>query len=285
MTSFSTSHDQAFLHLGARAPGQQWSAFDVTKELAEAGEAKLLVTTIWNFHHYVDVNGKRVPNENGIAKDIHDGTLWYRVDAAKAGVATKTHVAHVNRFRLAFEQKIPVVGVLKDVKTKKCSLENLFDCANPRTQSDGAAVWIQLFPRGAVGCETRDIDIRTLTGGEVPPLTFQALTIQLESAVQLSMLSSSAERSARLARAPKSPRKIEVTTYAYERNADVVAEVLVRANGICEVCRREAPFLRRKDGSPYLEVHHRKPLAEGGEDTVENALAACPNCHREQHYG
>ena len=66
MTSFSTSHDQAFLHLGARAPGQQWSAFDVTKELAEAGEAKLLVTTIWNFHHYVDVNGKRVPNENGI---------------------------------------------------------------------------------------------------------------------------------------------------------------------------------------------------------------------------
>jgi 5-methylcytosine-specific restriction protein A len=26
-------------------------------------------------------------------------------------------------------------------------------------------------------------------------------------------------------------------------------------------------------------------LAEGGEDTVENALALCPNCHRRLHFG
>ena len=119
MTSFQTSHDQAFIALGAKAPGQQWSAFDVSSTQARAGEAKLLVTTIWNFHHYLDDKGQRVPNENGIAKDIHDGTYWYRIDAAIPGVASKTHVAHLNRFNLAFEQKIPIVGVLKDVRTLK----------------------------------------------------------------------------------------------------------------------------------------------------------------------
>ena len=38
-------------------------------------------------------------------------------------------------------------------------------------------------------------------------------------------------------------------------------------------------------GTPYLEVHHRVPLAENGEDTVKNAVAICPNCHRKAHDG
>jgi len=32
-------------------------------------------------------------------------------------------------------------------------------------------------------------------------------------------------------------------------------------------------------------VHHKKTLALGGEDTVDNSLALCPNCHREMHFG
>ncbi len=39
------------------------------------------------------------------------------------------------------------------------------------------------------------------------------------------------------------------------------------------------------DKTPYLEVHHRIPLAKKGEDTVANAIALCPNCHRKSHYG
>jgi 5-methylcytosine-specific restriction endonuclease McrA len=31
--------------------------------------------------------------------------------------------------------------------------------------------------------------------------------------------------------------------------------------------------------------HHVKQLAHGGEDTVENAIAVCPNCHRKAHHG
>uniref|UniRef100_UPI003D06D395 HNH endonuclease n=1 Tax=Alcaligenes faecalis TaxID=511 RepID=UPI003D06D395 len=64
-----------------------------------------------------------------------------------------------------------------------------------------------------------------------------------------------------------------------------MAEVLERASGSCEACKEPAPFKRKSDGTPYLEVHHRIQLAHGGEDTVENAIALCPNCHRKAHFG
>ncbi len=79
--------------------------------------------------------------------------------------------------------------------------------------------------------------------------------------------------------------KVEVISIAFKRNADVVATVLERANGICEYCKEDAPFLRAKDNTPYLEVHHMIRLADGGEDNIENAIAVCPNCHRKLHFG
>ncbi len=93
------------------------------------------------------------------------------------------------------------------------------------------------------------------------------------------------ERQARLAQAPRIPQQMEVRRREFRRNADVVAEVMFRAKGRCEDCGREAPFKRKSDGSPYLEIHHMRTLAEGGEDTVQNTLALCPNCHRKRHYG
>src|SRR5258708_10626316 len=93
------------------------------------------------------------------------------------------------------------------------------------------------------------------------------------------------QRRERLSTAEKYPTMVKITTTVYLRNPDVVAEVLFRAMGRCESCRRPAPFLRAADESPYLETHHPVRLADGGEDTVENALALCPNCHRKAHYG
>lgn len=107
----------------------------------------------------------------------------------------------------------------------------------------------------------------------------------LESMVRASMRLSSAERSARLAKAPRIPERREVVAYEFKRNPDVIAAVLIRANGKCEKCHKPAPFVKDSDGTPYLEVHHWKPLSQGGEDTVENAGALCPNCHREEHFG
>lgn len=74
-------------------------------------------------------------------------------------------------------------------------------------------------------------------------------------------------------------------TKVFKRSPAVVAAVLLRAKGSCERCRASAPFLRAADKAPYLEVHHKVRLADGGADHPANALALCPNCHREVHFG
>lgn len=81
------------------------------------------------------------------------------------------------------------------------------------------------------------------------------------------------------------PEKVKVISSVYKRNPDIAAEVLYRADGTCEKCKRPAPFIRAKDSTPYLEIHHIKPLAGGGMDNLSNTIALCPNCHREYHYG
>ena len=74
------------------------------------------------------------------------------------------------------------------------------------------------------------------------------------------------------------------TTNVRERSAYVKEYVLRRANGRCEYSDEPAPFLRR-DGTPYLEVHHVDMLAEGGADGIHQCVAISPQVHREIHYG
>ena len=82
----------------------------------------------------------------------------------------------------------------------------------------------------------------------------------------------------------KKPKKSQTSSTKYVRNPEVVAWVLNFANGICECCKKSAPFIK-EDGDTFLEVHHLKQLADGGSDTTTNAIAVCPNCHRELHFG
>lgn len=69
----------------------------------------------------------------------------------------------------------------------------------------------------------------------------------------------------------------------FVRDPRVVAWVLSEAKGHCEACGAPAPF-NKDDGTPFLEVHHVKELADGGSDRVSNAVAICPNCHRRCHH-
>jgi Predicted restriction endonuclease len=90
-----------------------------------------------------------------------------------------------------------------------------------------------------------------------------------------------------LAGTPKgqsAPLQSTKTTVSYARDPLVKAWVLQKSEGKCEGCFSPAPF-QNKDGGPYLEVHHIIKLAEGGPDTIENAVALCPNCHRRCHFG
>jgi 5-methylcytosine-specific restriction enzyme A len=70
----------------------------------------------------------------------------------------------------------------------------------------------------------------------------------------------------------------------FERSAAVKAYVLSRANGYCEACGGRAPFTR-KDGTPYLEPHHTRRVADGGPDHPAWVAAICPTCHRQIHHG
>ncbi|MBB5400560.1 HNH endonuclease [Paraburkholderia youngii] len=113
---------------------------------------------------------------------------------------------------------------------------------------------------------------------------FNAAGIELDGQVVEAMAEPADVRSTRLRQASMRPEQQLVLSRVFKRNPYVIAEVLLRAAGICESCRGPAPFTRA-DGRPYLEVHHLIRLADGGDDTIENAIAVCPNCHRERHFG
>lgn len=118
-----------------------------------------------------------------------------------------------------------------------------------------------------------------------PSADLEAHLVRENAALAIALARSPADRTARLAASDPMPKTTNVTATVYLRNPDVVAEVLLRAGDTCEGCARPAPFLRLSNGLPYLEVHHRHRLADGGPDTVANAIALCPNCHREAHHG
>jgi 5-methylcytosine-specific restriction protein A len=93
-------------------------------------------------------------------------------------------------------------------------------------------------------------------------------------------------RSQQLGKIPRGSERPGVVVSAattYVRDPAVKAWVLQVANGVCEGCDRPAPFVGQ-DGFPYLEVHHVMPLSSHGSDTVSNAAALCPNCHRRCHF-
>ncbi len=71
-------------------------------------------------------------------------------------------------------------------------------------------------------------------------------------------------------------------TTVIPRSPYIAAYAKRRANGHCELCQQPAPFETKK-GERYLECHHIEWLAKGGDDSIENTVALCPNCHRKMH--
>ena len=69
----------------------------------------------------------------------------------------------------------------------------------------------------------------------------------------------------------------------WRRSRAVRRYVLLRADGRCEGCDTNAPFLRR-DGSPYLEPHHTRRISDSGPDHPRWVIALCPTCHRRVHH-
>lgn len=79
------------------------------------------------------------------------------------------------------------------------------------------------------------------------------------------------------------PEAVLTEVQRFARSALVRERVLALADGRCEACDEPAPFNGTND-QPFLEIHHVRPLAQQGSDTVGNTVALCPNCHREVHH-
>lgn len=77
-------------------------------------------------------------------------------------------------------------------------------------------------------------------------------------------------------------RRAGVAGFVFARDLEVVSWALQRAKGYCELCTTQGPF-PTINGGRFLEVHHVTPLYQGGQDTVDNVAAVCPNCHRACH--
>lgn len=245
-------------------------------------------------------------NENGF--DYHTGygvSQKYKQDRTKVGdlVFIIQKRPNIENYQLCGLFKI--VGHYHDSKSARPYRMNLedysklpnyieldqIDISKRLPQIKGNERWSNFqnhFCRQGVSFQSPlDTDVVSLLHSIIQPLppTLEEATEDFNRAVNKSLKSPFEEREERLRSANTKPEKSVTTITTYKRNPDVVAAVLIRANGKCEICGCDAPFKRQKDNTPYLEVHHKVRLADDGDDAVENALALCPNCHRKQHFG
>jgi 5-methylcytosine-specific restriction protein A len=119
-------------------------------------------------------------------------------------------------------------------------------------------------------------------GGAIPVLTEEQARAIEDSQAQKARQLTDNELKARAQKARGKPAKRSALTTAYVRDAAVAEYAKRLAKGLCDLCEMPAPFQNRKNEA-YLECHHIIWLAKGGEDTLENTVALCPNCHRRMH--
>jgi len=86
----------------------------------------------------------------------------------------------------------------------------------------------------------------------------------------------------RIKQSDNTAKTAHVTTKVFLRNEYVSQFAKRRAGGVCQLCEKPAPF-ENKEGKPYLETHHITWLSKGGDDSVKNVVALCPNCHTKMH--
>ncbi|MCD7893422.1 MAG: helix-turn-helix domain-containing protein [Erysipelotrichaceae bacterium] len=65
-------------------------------------------------------------------------------------------------------------------------------------------------------------------------------------------------------------------------NPEIEKYVMNRANGICELCEKPAPF--KVNDIPFLQIYYINSSQEDGKDNVSNAAALCPNCYQKMKH-
>ena len=115
-----------------------------------------------------------------------------------------------------------------------------------------------------------------------PVIPRKQLETLVESKEKEARKLSNEELQRRAQNAAKTPGSRDVVTTQLDRSVWVSEYAKRRAKGVCQLCGQKAPFLDLS-GKPFLETHHIDWLSRGAEDTIENTVALCPNCHRKMH--
>ena len=77
--------------------------------------------------------------------------------------------------------------------------------------------------------------------------------------------------------------KKEQTVYARENfPLEEIKKIHKRAESKCECCGCET--FEKKNGEMYFEIHHIVHYSDGGENSAQNCVLLCPNCHRKIHF-
>lgn len=74
-------------------------------------------------------------------------------------------------------------------------------------------------------------------------------------------------------------RRDPETRKRYGRCWKRIRDSYVKAHPFCEICYVKGVLV------PVEEVHHKKPLSEGGTHDRENLIALCKPCHSRIHAG
>lgn len=164
-----------------------------------------------------------------------------------------------------------------------CRIKTRFSWNPNKTDTDLGARLVMLLPYANGDASQPEANDNDFSSGTKDEIVLEDRNADSYKEVQAAMRMPTHELTAMLAKSPRKPTTQEISVY--NRSPYVKAVVLLRAEGRCEGCKKPAPFNRKSDNTPYLEVHHIIQLANDGEDTVENAIALCPNCHRKAHYG
>jgi predicted HNH restriction endonuclease len=113
-----------------------------------------------------------------------------------------------------------------------------------------------------------------------------AAVVQIEAErLEIQDLAQLIAKYAARSRPPSRPSLRSLSAREYDRDPLVIAIGRKRADHRCEIADCKHPTFETADGIRYVEIHHIIPLADGGEDTIENVACLCPAHHREVHLG
>jgi len=76
--------------------------------------------------------------------------------------------------------------------------------------------------------------------------------------------------------------EVYVNQKKYKRNNKAIALIKLLRDNVCQIC---GEYIRKKDGTKYIEAAHIKAKRDSGNETLENILLLCPNHHKEFDLG